>query len=261
MPDTTRKDIGYVVDNRLCLSCGACAAACSKKSITFNETSGGYLYPKIDYLSCVHCGLCLEVCPGARYIEEVHNTYLTGPHSESILDVYVGRSLDDHIYRNAQSGGIVTGLLKDLLQRNAVDAVLCAEMAHVSPPRGEAVLVRIPHELNRAQKSKYAPIPLLEHLREYLKCHSKIAVVGLPCHMQGLEHLMKVIPEIEDKIVLRIGLICDRILTAKSIDWLSKQGTDSPVSQIIYKDKTRSGYPGDPSVETTDGKIIMLKAA
>ena len=155
----------------------------------------------------------------------------------------------------------MTGLLKDLLQRNAVDAVLCAEMAHVSPPRGEAVLVRIPHELNRAQKSKYAPIPLLEHLREYLKCHSKIAVVGLPCHMQGLEHLMKVIPEIEDKIVLRIGLICDRILTAKSIDWLSKQGTDSPVSQIIYRDKMRSGYPGDPSVETTDGKIIMLKAA
>jgi len=30
---------------------------------------------------------------------------------------------------------------------------------------------------------------------------------------------------------------------------------------LIFKDKMRSIYPGDPSIETTDGEIIMLKAA
>ncbi|MEE9905278.1 MAG: Coenzyme F420 hydrogenase/dehydrogenase, beta subunit C-terminal domain [Chlorobium sp.] len=261
MHNVTSKDIGYVVDNRLCLSCGACAAACSKKAITLHETLGGYLYPKVDYLNCVHCGLCLKVCPGVQYNDRVHDAYLCVPHSESILEAYVGRSLDEEIYENAQSGGVVTGILKDMLQRNAVDAVLCAVMTHAIPPRGEAILIGNPHKLLQAQKSKYVPVPLLKNLREQLKVQNKIAVVGLPCHMQGLELLKSALPEIEDKIVLRIGLVCDRILTAKSIDWLTKQATEKPVSHIIYRDKTRSGYPGDPSVETNNGEIIMLKAA
>jgi coenzyme F420 hydrogenase subunit beta len=254
-------DICYTVENRLCLSCGACSAACSKNAITFHETLGGYLYPKIDYSNCVHCGLCIKVCPGVQYNDRVHDAYLTSPHSESILEVCVGRSLDEDIYENAQSGGVVTGLLQDMLQRNVIDAVLCAGMTHSFPPRGEALLVDDLKDLLQAQKSKYVPIPLLTNLRAQLKGHNKIAIVGLPCHMQGLDLLKMVLPEIEDKIVLRIGLICDRILTAKSIDWLSKHATDKPVSHIIFRDKVRSGYPGDPSVETTDGEIVMLKAA
>ncbi|RNA65328.1 4Fe-4S dicluster domain-containing protein [Prosthecochloris sp. ZM_2] len=257
----SKRDIRYVVDNRLCLSCGACAAACSRKSISFHETPGGYLYPEIDFATCVHCELCLDVCPGIHYIPQIHDTYLKASHSDSIQNALVGRATDDKVYYNGQSGGVVTALLEDILERHVVDAVLCAGMSYFSPPRGEALLIADANDLGKSQKSKYVPVPLLENLRDYLKHYKSIAVVGLPCHMHGLELLKKVIPDLEDKIPLRIGLICDRILTAKSIDWLAKQATVKPVSHIIYRDKSRSGYPGDPSIEASDGEIIMLKAA
>ncbi|NTV91152.1 MAG: 4Fe-4S dicluster domain-containing protein [Clostridiales bacterium] len=257
----TKKDIGYVVDNRLCLSCGACATVCSKKSITFHETLGGYFYPEIEYSTCVQCGFCIDVCPGIHYIAQIHDIYLTNNNSNSINEVLIGRAVDDHIYCNAQSGGVVTGLLKDMLQRHIIDAVLCAGMNYNSPPRGEALFITDLSNLLQAQKSKYVPVPLLENLRNYLKKYDKIAVVGLPCHMHGLELLKNVIPEIKNKISIRIGLICDRILTAKSIDFLAKQATEKQVSHIIFRDKRRSGYPGDPSVEATDGEIIMMKAS
>jgi coenzyme F420 hydrogenase subunit beta len=251
-------DIGYAVENQLCLSCGACAAACSKRSIVFRETSGGYLYPVIDYSSCVQCGVCIKVCPGVHYDESVHETYLNGSTSNSIIQAYVGKSLDENVFRNAQSGGVVTGLVKHLLDSKKIDAVLCAGMTYSSPPRGEVLLVNSSDKLYSTQKSKYVPIPLLENIQSYIKDYENIAVVGLPCHLQGLKKLIGQFPMMREKNILQVGLICDRILSAVSIDYLSAKATTKTVSHIIFRDKTKTGYPGNPTVETSDFEVIEL---
>lgn len=226
-------DVRYTVDNWLCLSCGACAAACVKDSISFKETIGGYLFPIIDLFTCINCGLCLKVCPGVRYHESIYDGYLTSSHLDTIKAGYVGKSLDERIYQNAQSGGVVTAILKHLLDTREVDGVLVATMSRSSPPRGEAVLIKSSNDLAPAQKSKYVPIPLLANLRNYLKSVHKIAVVGLPCHLHGLENLIEIFPEITGKISLKIGLICDRVLTNASIGYFSHKATDKEVCHII----------------------------
>ena len=46
-----------------CSGCSACMNICPKSAITMEENSEGFLYPVIDELKCVHCGLCNRVCP------------------------------------------------------------------------------------------------------------------------------------------------------------------------------------------------------
>lgn len=46
-----------------CCGCTACYAICSKKAIVMIEDDEGFEYPEIDNNKCVHCYMCLKVCP------------------------------------------------------------------------------------------------------------------------------------------------------------------------------------------------------
>ncbi len=46
-----------------CCGCGACSQKCPKGCITMLEDKEGFLYPVVREDICVHCGLCLSVCP------------------------------------------------------------------------------------------------------------------------------------------------------------------------------------------------------
>lgn len=45
-----------------CCGCSACAAICPLDAIRMMLDEDGYYYPQINYISCVSCGLCKEVC-------------------------------------------------------------------------------------------------------------------------------------------------------------------------------------------------------
>ena len=47
-----------IVDNTICLHCGACVGACPTNSLFLFDTS------TIEFLtSCTECGVCARVCP------------------------------------------------------------------------------------------------------------------------------------------------------------------------------------------------------
>ena len=47
-----------IVDNTICLHCGACVGACPTNSLFLFDTS------TIEFLaSCTECGVCSRVCP------------------------------------------------------------------------------------------------------------------------------------------------------------------------------------------------------
>jgi coenzyme F420 hydrogenase subunit beta len=252
------KNISYVVEKKLCFSCGACATVCSNKSIIFEETQAGYLYPKINELTCIQCSVCLNVCSGAQYIDEIQKEYLDESSSIKYIAAYIGKTKDKKILNNAQSGGVVTGLINELLEKGEIDAALCTYMTYSYPPRARAILVTSSKDLYITQKSKYVQVALLENLLEYLRDHERIAVVGLPCHMHGLSKIIQLFPEINKKIALKIGLICDCAQTSVVIDYLSQKATRKKVSYLVFRDKSRTGYPGKITVEACDGKLIVL---
>lgn len=256
-----KKTIADVVENKLCNSCGACFAACPAGAITFNETLGGHLFPVIDNKKCVFCGRCYTVCPGKGLEQTATEKLPQDPFAGGIRQAFVGRANDVAIFKNSQSGGVVTALLGHLLTRGEISGAIATVMKKGPSPRGIPVVVSSPGGLPETQKSKYLPIPLLKEIPSILKQEGSFAFVGLPCHMHGLHNLFSLWPDLNCKIAVKIGLICDRVLSLAVMDYFSKLASFDSLSSLTFRDKQRPSYPGNVVVESDDGRTCILDAS
>lgn len=257
-----RCDVSLVVEQRLCHSCGACFARCDQGSIDYCETTGGHVLPQIDGNTCIHCGACYEVCPGWRFSEALTAQMPEDPFVGHIISSEIGRARDEAIFSNGQSGGVATALLTHLFETGQIRAAIVAVMRECIPPRGDVLVVTTPADLLRAQKSKYSPIPLLKAMRAISGIEGGVALIGLSCHMHGLINLLETLPDSRRQIFFKIGLVCDRVMTAAAIDFLGAEASSSkPIKNLVWRDKRQPSYPGNPVVTTVADEKILLSAS
>jgi len=256
-----RPDISQIVEKGLCHSCGACAGVCPDDAISFRETVTGLLFPVVDLEKCSECGRCLEACPGESFGDALSEMLPEDPFTGRSLRSFVGKSTDERIYANSQSGGVASELLIHALRSGNISGAVVVTMKPGVRPRPEAYLASSAEEIAEAQKSKYTPVPLLELLGRLDQLPGTVAIVGLSCHIHGLIKAYELIPGLKDKIRYRIGLICDRSLSCVSIDYLAmKAGFDSDEEKdLIFRDKSCNGYPGDVRVSSPDGRSVILR--
>jgi len=74
---------------------------------------------------------------------------------------FVGKAQDKVIYRNSQSGGLVSALLTFGLEQLGLTGALTVAMVAGSPPQRTPKIARTKTEILQSQKSRYCPIPLL----------------------------------------------------------------------------------------------------
>jgi len=257
MSNDIRKDITGVVNQYLCHSCGSCFSSCRHDSISFNQTTSGYLFPLIDYNTCTNCGLCYDVCPGDHFSDILKDSTPEDPFIGNIISTYVGKSTDENIFKNSQSGGAVTAFLKYLLDFKLVSKAIVTTMGDEYTPNSLAVAVNSSDELMNAQKSKYTPTNIVSLLLGLENIEGKIALVGLSCHMHGVENLLKINKKLRNKVI-KIGLICERVMLHSSVEYFSKKTTNLEVKKFLFKDPTNTKYPGDTTVLSEDGKLHIL---
>ena len=262
MADMHFKNIEGIVSNHLCHSCGACSAVCQPLAISFAEQVSGLVVPNVDKSRCNNCGLCSKVCPGFSLGEKIQEKIPRDPFEGNIKSCYVGRVFNSEIYNNSQSGGIATALLVHLLNTKQIDGVLCVRMHSNTPPRAEAFFATSREELLSAQKSKYSPVPLLSLLRSLHKEKKKIAMVGLSCHVHGINKLYDVFPDFKKTVLFVVGLVCERVMSSKAIDFFIRQGGGDPEKAIgfDFKNKVKMFYPGNICFKTIDLEERTLPA-
>ncbi|OPY90343.1 MAG: coenzyme F420-reducing hydrogenase subunit beta [Syntrophus sp. PtaU1.Bin208] len=268
---TVSENISHIVEKRLCCSCGACAAICRGEAISFRETPGGHLFPVVDEERCTACGLCCRVCPSATVGAELLAALRSSPFEGKALECHVGKAADRELYANSQSGGIVSAILLHLLETDQIGAAVVSAMTPGDPPRPVVLFAQSREEILSAQKSKYCPIPVLGILSEVRKRGLPIALVGLPCHFHGLSSLADIDSSLGELVKHKIGLVCDRILTYRAIDYLIQQAglAATGTLKFDFRDKAHPGYPGNvvigpPGLEPTvlpDGARNRIKNA
>jgi coenzyme F420 hydrogenase subunit beta len=193
-----------VISKGLCSGCGACIAVCPENVIEIDE------FPILNG-ECTNCGYCLAHCP--RYLYSP-TSFPTMMWDADIL----GRVKEKWAAKSkvaipgAQDGGFVMALLKHLLDKEIIDAALIVTSSEKEPWRAEALLASDVDSLYRGAGSKYSNSSILSLLKEARdKGIKRIAVVGLPCQIEGLMKLYTS-PNEELRfckiIALSIGLFC-----------------------------------------------------
>jgi coenzyme F420 hydrogenase subunit beta len=201
-----------IFNEDLCARCGTCTGSCPTKAISINDRH----FPVIDPEACIECGICNTVCPGDKvpYHALAETTFGWDPH-EAVetfdgytLKTFVGHATDETIRSKGAGGGIITGLLWDLLKSGEVDGCVVTRMKPEEPWIGEPFIARTYEDLLSSQGSKYTLIPVNQIIQDIREMPGRFAFAGLPCQIHGLRLLMEAEPALKEKIVAVIGLFC-----------------------------------------------------
>ena len=129
-------------------------------------------------------------------------------------DMYLAWSSDSEILKRAESGGVVTSLLKFALATNRVDAVLAITARDGNRYDGVPVLITNPEEVIATAGSLHCvSVNIPRCVKEYLDgaFDMKLAVVGKPCDLRGIIELVKR-EQINLDNLLLVGLNCSGTL-------------------------------------------------
>ena len=204
-------NVKYVVKNGLCVGCGVCEVACSRKAIKMiHNDDRGMVFPMVDEKICNGCGICLDVCYGFKVDHELNlRVFHDLPNSiaGNYIWSYIGFAHDQVLRFNSTSGGVATALLMHALEEKLIDGAIVTRMEAGNLPRAKAFIATTTEEILSATGSKYCPASFAECL-EAIENDKRYAAVGLPCHIYGIRKLAEFSPKIRKSIGLYLGILC-----------------------------------------------------
>lgn len=244
-------DLRSVLDNDLCIACGACAVA--DPSIELK------LHPEKLIFEPSHPGnqAAAEVCPAVE-VDFTRLQDLLFPGAEQtpygvVHSVMLAQSTDYERNLKASSGGLIKELLVELLSRNDVDGAIVLQ--HVAGLNFEPGLITEVSEVDTLPGSIYHNLPkhrALELLREH---EGRFVLAAIPCELEGIyNYVVKREPRLRERIHTTIGLLCGWQYSWHSIRAICElKGVDPDrIVDISYRG---DGPVGKLRIVTADGKV------
>ena len=251
--------IESVVKPKLCTGCGTCAGVCPHDAIEMVvDPKKGCYVPRLEESLCRQCGLCYEVCPGHGVDFESFNSTLFGeevPEDIALgryLGCYIGHASDRNVRYACSSGGLVSALLIFAVEEGLIDGALVTRMRGGDPLRPESFIATTREEILSAAGSKYCPVAAGAALREVLQTRGRFAVVGLPCHIQGIRKAEQRIPGLKERVRYRISIPCSLDYSFRGTEHILKSLRIQPSEVAVLQYRGR-GWPGSMSIRLKDG--------
>lgn len=243
-----------VIDAERCVQCGACVAACPTDSIGIGTDD----LPKLVKM-CTGCSLCWDFCPrgglqyestwklgSARQLKDDRSgaepSFKITGNAEAGSIEGIGRVRESYTARvreridGVQDGGFVSALLIALMEAGEIDGALVARESETERWKGEAFVATTPEEVRECAGSFYNQTLALGHLDfgPYdLPPNPRVAVVGTPCEIEGIQALQarpwdwgssKV-----EAVTLTIALLCTKSFNYEKLmleEIANKRGVD-----------------------------------
>lgn len=158
-----------------CSGCGACAARCPRGAIVMREGSDGFVYPEIDEIRCVDCGLCRKTCGLQNRI--AHET--EGPWYAAA-------------YRGDSSASASAGAFYALARAVVDNGGVVFGAAYVNEDDGlhvRHVMAADDRSLRALQGSKYVQSDArtsMSEVSKQLRSGRDVLFAGTPCQVAGL---------------------------------------------------------------------------
>ncbi|MBE5864662.1 MAG: hypothetical protein E7292_00430 [Lachnospiraceae bacterium] len=246
--------VQQIKEQKECCGCGICAAVCPAKSITMQISPSGKVEPCVGE-TCVSCGNCLAVCP--QNMNVLGTASVENASTAAYVSCKLVQSKNEEILFNATSGGFVTTLVKNLLEKGEYDGAFLVDENHY----GRVVQTRrieSGEDLSGTQKSRYVQISHTEEIA-YILTHreERLILVGTPCYLKGFIKLVEKYKLHRDNFLL-VGLFCDKTMTTHVWEYFDEIFGQGQLEAMHFRSKKDVGWPGDVRLFLQDGKELKL---
>lgn len=249
------KDLNIYDD--VCTGCSACTEACFFPDengilpIVLIKKENKLAVPRIDMDTCVNCKACYRACPTEDKI--YNNSELNFEnYKEQIGDGFFGYSLDSDHRFEAATAGVITEIASYMLKTNQVDGVLSSYQDSKTNEIVTKIYTDI-YELRKTTGSIYRQVNLLNGFDEKVRLgnHKKLLVIGLPCHIAGLNKLKRANKYFRKNIeFVTVSIFCKQTKTEEFSDYARSLLNEKNQKPIFYRGK---GWPGNTRVEGRQG--------
>lgn len=174
-----------------CTGCMVCADVCSKAAINVRIDVEA-CNAEIDEQKCIDCGACNKVC-------QVNNPVIL----KKPISWYQGWSKDETTRENSASGGFATEISREFIRHGGIVFACVFEKGGFT-----YAVLKTQEDLTKMAGSKYIksnPAGIYEVVRNELLAGKKVLLIGLPCHIAGIQKFLT------DKLkenLYTIDLIC-----------------------------------------------------
>jgi coenzyme F420 hydrogenase subunit beta len=142
---------------------------------------------------------------------------------------------------------LVAGLRKGL-----IDGAIVTRMDPSSPLQPLSYLATSEEEIAAAMGSKYCPVAANLSLSEVLSTEGEFAVVGLPCHIQGLRKAQERIPRLKRRVAICISIFCGLNMSPLGTR-VALRRKKIAIDQVVELKYRGAGWPGYLQVWQKDG--------
>jgi coenzyme F420 hydrogenase subunit beta len=202
-----------IIANGFCTLCGACEAACPTGAISVESEKNRRVHDCSEDLDL--CPICYETCPHSEALQlRAQKAVSDAPVKNEALGYYrkivLAQATDPKLRDRCKGGGVVTSLLTFGVENKVFDSAIVSKAEPDNPAKPKAEVATVPDDILSAVGSKFFPSPVAKAYGSavYGYGKTKIAFVGVPCHVLALRKIEAWHHKIGDNLAITIGLFC-----------------------------------------------------
>ena len=202
-----------IINSGFCTLCGACEAACPVSAIQVEGEKVRRLHDCSKDLDL--CPICYAVCPHSealllRSLKSVSDAPIKNEALGYYRKIVLAQATDPKLREQSHGGAVVTSLLTYGIEKKAFDSAIVSQAEPENPAKPKPAVALVPDDILSAIGSKFFPSSVAKAYGSavYGYGKSKIAFVGVPCHVLALRKMEAWHHKISDNLKITIGLFC-----------------------------------------------------
>ncbi len=244
----------------LCSRCGTCVGL-SQGKLEFEDRDGRCLPQRAADGSL--SAICYQACPQvqASYPEMnravFHDASPSSPFFGHYRRILVAHSTDEHVRRNAASGGVLSAVLLHLLESGRITGAVTLAMDPGLPWRSVPIVARSRGAILAAAQSKYVVSPVNTILAHLADEPGPLAFVGLPHQVFAIRRLQQMGHPSVASLRYLLGPFFGNELYGTAIDSFLRKfnARKEDVTRLSYRE---GEWPGHMSAWLRDGRVLRM---
>lgn len=239
-----------------CTKCGLCKDI-FKKEVKY-KANDDYIKLSFNKLTIKNEKKLKIFCPAygfdyTKKIKDLNFDNLIGNYFQS----YISYSKSEDIRNNSASGGILTEIIKYLLENREIDYVIMPlKKKKIYPEYGFTNDIKIVYQNSQ---SIYTKIPAVNTIGEVLKNNKRYCFVGLPDQTMAIRKIMEIYPSLKKRIKFIIGPMVGINMDRDSISGIKLIYNINKNLKIKEIEWREGEWPGNLFIKFSNNAIIRIK--